>query len=479
VLAGDEAHERGAHAGAAESYQRALASRERDGETDLAPLQEKLADALYLCGRYGDAIRPLEDALEHYRAGGDQPGTERVSGRLADVHFRRGSRRELDDRVAEQLASASESGASTAPRERFGRLLFEKGAFRQLLAFGRSLTGLGRTSGNQRLLILGERIEGVSLIQLGRLAEGVAILEPAVDRQLSTADRERILEVALVLSTAHLGTGDTQRCLARSRRMLPLAEQLNDPVLTAAHTTLLGAALHVSGDWTGAHRHFEQADLLLAAAAPSTIAARTAGPRAQLLIWEGSWGDAGQLLQAMERDSRTMQIRHVARRVRALSAELDLHRGDPQAALDRLAPLADARRLDDVAVQVHYTLAWAYLEVGDLPRARTHVDRALAEADSTGSWLIGTLALRVRGLVAAGQGNTDDAESAYQEGLRRARTMPFPYGEQRIRGAHALLERQRGNDPAATQHLTRALQIADRIGAADDARQLRDELDRG
>jgi tetratricopeptide (TPR) repeat protein len=474
VLAGDEARERAAHAGAAESYQQALAYPE---QTDLAPLQEKLGDALYLCGRYDEAIRPLECALEHYRAGGDQHSTERVAGRLADVHFRRGSRHELLDRVPELLADASDSGATTAPRERFGRLLFEKGAFRQLLTFGRSLKRLGRTSANLRLLILGERIEGVSLIQLGRLAEGVAILEPALERQLATADRERILEVALVLSIAHLGTGETQRCLTLIRRMLPLAEQLNDPVVTAAHTTVLGAALHLSGDWTGARQHFQQADLLLAGAAPSTIAARTASPRAQLLIWEGSWDDAERLLHAMERDSRTMRIRHVERRVRALYAELDLHHGDPRAALDRLAPLADAKRLDDAAVQLHYILAWAYLEVGDLPRARTLIDRALVEAESTGTWLLGTLALRLRGLIAARQGNADDADHAYQDALRRARTMPFPYGEQRILHAYALLERQRRNHQAATQHLTHALEIANRIGATKDAQHLRNELD--
>src|SRR4051794_3801216 len=55
-----------------------------------------------------------------------------------------------------------------------------------------------------------------------------------VTRRLSTvatpgtADRERPLKVALVLSGAYLGMGQTQRCLTLGRQMLPLAEQLND-----------------------------------------------------------------------------------------------------------------------------------------------------------------------------------------------------------------------------------------------------------
>src|SRR5205807_1168513 len=69
ALAGDEAHERAAHASAAEFYRQALSYRERAGESEPAPLQEKLGDALYLSGRYDDAISPLERALDRYQAG--------------------------------------------------------------------------------------------------------------------------------------------------------------------------------------------------------------------------------------------------------------------------------------------------------------------------------------------------------------------------------------------------------------------------
>ena len=142
-------------------------------------------------------------------------------------------------------------------------------------------------------------------------------------------------------------------------------------------------------------------------------------------------------------------------------------------AIDRLAPFAHADNLNDSAVHHRATLGWAYLELGELDRAQALTDRALSDAQQTGTWLYGALALRTRGLIAARQGDYERAERAYAEGLERVRAMPFPYGEARLLHAYGLLERQRGDQAAAEDKLARALAIFERLGAERDAEALR------
>ncbi|HEU5425028.1 MAG TPA: AAA family ATPase, partial [Nitrolancea sp.] len=355
ALAGDEARQRAAHAAAADYYREALGYSEHVNPANTAALAEKLGVELYLSGRYDESIAALERALEHTQAG-DEESMRRVSGRVADVHFRRGTGREVHDRVAALLTDAGTGDASlggnlgSALRQAFARLLFEKGTFKQLLAFGRSLKRLGRASRNRRLLIFGERAEGTALIQLGRLAEGVAILEPALSRGLAAGEHDRMLEVAFVLTSAYLSMGAVERGLAISRQMLSQAEVLNDPVITAGHFTFLGVGFHLSGDWAEARSYFQRADALFAAAAPSSIAARLANLRAHTLIWEGRWDEAQRRLESAQRAVHAMGFRNAERRARTLLAELDLYRGRSQAAIDRLAPFAHADNLNDSAV---------------------------------------------------------------------------------------------------------------------------------
>ena len=89
------------------------------------------------------------------------------------------------------------------------------------------------------------------------------------------------------------------------------------------------------------------------------------------------------------------------------------------------------------------TLAWACLEAGEVARAEHLAQRAVAQAEGLGAWFQGVSALRIQGLIAARLDRFDAAEAAYREGLRRARAMPFPYGEAQL--LHAS-----GSAPATT-----------------------------
>jgi hypothetical protein len=89
------------------------------------------------------------------------------------------------------------------------------------------------------------------------------------------------------------------------------------------------------------------------------------------------------------------------------------------------------------------------------------------------AWTYGVGALRVRAMIEARQGNQERARRTLEEGLRRARSMPFPYGEARLLEAYALLDRQRGDTPSGDARLAEALAIFKRLGARRDIERLR------
>ncbi|HEX6510251.1 MAG TPA: AAA family ATPase, partial [Chloroflexota bacterium] len=307
--AGTEALLRYAHAAAADYFRRAIERSTRAGQRpDSASTHEQLGVALSMAARYDGAVAALERAVELYRIQEDDEGMQRAAGRLAETHFRRGTVPEAADHVAavaedEPLEQAGSGSRGTlALREGVFRLLAGRGSYTRLLTAGRSLARVGRATRNDHLLSMGERAEGAALIFQGQLTEGVAVLERALQRDLARGEDERVTELALLLSGPYIAIGALEPAQALSRRMLALAEARSDPVTAAAHSVLLGTALHMQGDWEAAHRSFQRGDALTATGDLSSIAVHVAVFRATCLIWEGAWKQARHDLD------RTLQL---------------------------------------------------------------------------------------------------------------------------------------------------------------------------
>jgi tetratricopeptide (TPR) repeat protein len=150
--------------------------------------------------------------------------------------------------------------------------------------------------------------------------------------------------------------------------------------------------------------------------------------------------------------------------------------GYPQAAITRLHSLSTGDLTWDYAVTLLSALAAAHLELGDLERARTNAGHAVAEAHRLGVRVQETRALHVQGMIQARCGNHDLARAAYNEGLQRARSIPFSYGEAQILHAYGLLDRQQGNEAAAQAKFADALAIVESLGAGKDADRLREAM---
>ena len=254
-LAGDQAQQRVAYAAAAEFYAAAAARLEAAGRpAEVVPLTEKQGVALYRAGRYDAAITALEGALAGYRAASDAESVARVTGRLANAHYRRGT---SHDALGE-LADMSEGDPALAPGaaspgtltwwEGLLLLLYAEGSYTKMVTLGRSLAQAGRAADNSQMQAIGTRVEGGALIHLGRLAEGAAMMAAALPADPQPGD-DRAVQAAALLSAAYLAMGSMDHCAALSERMLAAAERDSDQLIIAMHTAMLAGVCYVRGDW--------------------------------------------------------------------------------------------------------------------------------------------------------------------------------------------------------------------------------------
>ena len=484
-LAGDQAQQRVAYAAAAEFYAAASARLEMAGRAaEVVPVAEKQGMAWRRAGRYDAAITALEDALAGYRAADDAEGVARVTGRLAYAHYRRGTSHDALGELAvmaEGDPAPAPGAASPGALTWWGGLLlllYAQGSYTKMVTLGRSLARAGRAADDSKMQAIGSRVEGGGLICLGRMAEGAALLAAALPADPAAGD-EGAAEAASLLSSAYLAMGDMDRCAALSERMLAAAERVGDQVLTAMHTVFLAGVCYVRGDWDRGRDLVGRAQELFAATS-SPMAVRVVGVLAPALIWHGEWQQAQAYLEGSLRAARSLRIIHDERVALTHLARLDLLDGRPQDAVTRLHPVTADRPVPaaedltwDTPVELLSVLAEAHLELSDLDRARAYAGRAVGHARRMGAWLQGIRALEVHGMVLARDGHHDLARASYQEGLDRARVMPFPYGQARLLHAYGLLDRQQQDHAAAHAKFVQALAILERLGADNDADRLR------
>ena len=484
-LAGDQAQQRVAYAAAAEFYAAAAARLEMAGRpAEVAPVTEKQGVAWHRAGRYDAAITALEDALAGYRAASDAESVARVTGRLANAHYRHGTSHDALGELAEgdlALAPGAASPGTLTWWEGLLLLLYAEGSYTKMVTLGRSLAQAGRAADNSQMQAIGTRVEGGALIHLGRLAEGAALMAAALSADPQPGD-ERAVQAASLLGAAYLSMGSMDHCAALSERMLAAAERAGDQLVIAMHTTMLAGVCYVRGHWDRGRDLVGRA-LECFAATSSPVAVRWVGVLAPALIWHGAWDQARAYLEGSLQAARSVQLVSIEWTALAHLADLDLLDGRPQDAVTRLHPVTADRPLPavedltwDTPVELLSVLAEAHLEVGDLDRARAYGGCAVDHARRMGAWVQGIRALEVHGMVLARDGHDDLARAAYQEGLDRARAMPFPYGQARLLHAYGLLDRQQQDRGAAHAKFAQALAIFERLGADNAADRLRQAI---
>jgi tetratricopeptide (TPR) repeat protein len=245
---------------------------------------------------------------------------------------------------------------------------------------------------------------------------------------------------------------------------LQVAERIGNPDQTAFILGNLGTMLVTLGDWEGAGEYLERTIALLG----NERMARAAAPLSylgQLAFYQGKWEEARQWLGDALAVAQRTGDRQALEQTQALLAELDVLVGRPEEATHRVEELASA---EDVHLVVPPVLAWALLEAGEVERADEVVSNAVRRARAGQERFYLLEALRVQGMVWMHQDRCEEAESAFQEGLELARSLPYPYAEGRVLYEMGVLERQRGEPERAQERLDEALAIFRKLGAGKD-----------
>jgi tetratricopeptide (TPR) repeat protein/transcriptional regulator with XRE-family HTH domain len=477
LLAGDEAAAVFAHGEAELHYRFALDLTEEMGDEHMAAeALEKLGGLLATTVRYDEALSVLERASGIHRARNATEATSRVEARIAQTHFRRGSKDEGVVRLSAYLSSLDKPGALEGARRgmaalycALARLYWARTQFAESRDAAKRAASLSRELGDARSLADAEMVRGSALLWLDASDEGMEVLAEAA----ALAERAEALDtLSTALSFLHWAyvlRGEFDRGRECGERGAAVADKAGDTDALALHTSNIGLGLFYLGDWREAQVYLECGAELARSRPPSFFSGIPLACLGTLRLAEGAWEDAARCLSEafVAHDVQSPEFRGY---VQTLLAQLDLLRGRPAEALARLEPYASylpsIRDAPTLSV-----LAEAYADTGEAARAEEAVDLALMRADLMRNRVAGLEASRIRAKILTKGGRREEAIVALEEALSGARSMPYPYAEGKILREYGILYIRESKPERARERLSAALGIFVRLGAKKYAEQ--------
>ena len=476
LLTGDVAAGLHTHREALQHYRHGLElAEEHEDHTAAAGAHERLGQVLMTIASFDDSVDHLVRAADAYQRAADHGARLRVEGMIAEALFRQGSAQAAAARLAGVLAGLVWSAAPDG--EDPGVAMLYAGLARVRLALSehelsreaaQRAARLARAQGLPAIEADAEAVRGTVLLFLDEPDEAVTTLQGAVD----LAERADVVasqsDALMSLSWASMMRGELAHGQALVARGLQVNRRSGDSDAEALNEAGLGLILFYAGAWAEAETHLERG-LELARAGASTLFSGI--PPAYLGLLRSGQGDlaAAAAYYNEAAGAADLQTFKFAAYVEARRAELDLRRGEPAAALSRLAAWLEQEsptRIHDVMLLS--VAAEACLALGDISRGTELADRALRRASATRNEIDVIDALRVKAGCLLLQERHEAARSCLTEALARARGVPYPAAEARV--LHDLARLQAAEDrDAARQSAAAAHEIFDRLGAVHDA----------
>jgi DNA-binding CsgD family transcriptional regulator len=427
---------------------------------------EALADAAWWLSRSDESIANRQRAYAGYVAAGEDPRAAWCAGRLCMEHFFRGESalaagwlmraqrllRDQPERVEHGYLAGVESAMALA-----------RGEIGEAVACAERATEVGLRFGDQDLVTMGIHAQGLGLVDGGRVAEGMALLDEAMTSVVA----------------GELGTFFTG----------------------VVYCDVIAACLEVSdvgrlGEWNEAARHWCDS---LPADAPFPAICRV--NRAEAASLRGAWPEAEAEATRATREVRFnpqvaarafYETGEIRRRVGNLAgaeeafarahelglqpqpglALLRLAQGKPDAALQALRvalayePAGRPRRARLLAAQVEAALA-----AGDLDAAG-HASRELNEvAGRLGTPALDAAAATAGGSLRLAEGDLPGALERLRSACATWQELRLPYETAQARSWYGTALRRAGAEEDALLELRAALAAFERLGAAGDAKR--------
>jgi tetratricopeptide (TPR) repeat protein len=260
-------------------------------------------------------------------------------------------------------------------------------------------------------------------------------------------------------------------------RAYALAEHLGDPTRLAFQCGSRGDLSFLLGAWDQTRVDYERAAVLAQQGSSSWDAGEAYYGLGQLALVQGQEERAAQAFQearAFAEHSHDLQTLYKVERV---LAEADLLKGRPEVAQARLAPLFDREdpQRYDVTLFLPF-LAWATLDVGDVPLAEALVAENIERAHRQSVILALPDALRAEARLHLHLGRLEAAEASLEQALVLCRARPCPYTEAKVLYASGQLALQQGEPVQACERWEAALEILHRLGERLYAEQVEQAL---
>ena len=470
VLAGDQAEKRFAHRESENHYRVALNLAQNNNDPSLKPLiLERLGRVLTNYGRYEDARQLLEQAATLFRQVADHAGEARVTVQLGSVYRAMGLSDTAIDRVQDLLGRLDPNERPEEIAELYivlETLCYTTGRYQVGLHAAQRAADLSRQAGDFMALARAETGRGSELVVLGRLEEGVEVLEGAIAIPGAENDPYNLSRALENASQGHLSLGNMGRSLELNEQSLRLADRIQSPWDTAMALYAAGATYRLLGDWDQARAYLEKCDRLRRDLASSWWAIYGILELSAFRLDEGNLDHASSLADEGLTLARRAGHLEGIRAGERLLAEIDLLQDRPQMARNRLLPLLDRPGLNELQVtEMLPVLAAAHDACGDQRQAEEVVDEAIRRARASNAMKVVASALVLRGRLTATQGRLDTAERDLDEAVRLSRDMPYPHLEARGLLEWGIVCQRAGDLTAAHERFTKALEIFQRLGA--------------
>jgi tetratricopeptide (TPR) repeat protein len=330
---------------------------------------------------------------------------------------------------------------------------------------------LARAADDTQGLVESEMARGIGLSWLGRSTDALPILEEAARMAEAIGDLSTVHTALFFAAQAQLLQGTFAPAADTAERALRAAEQLGDNSMVTLVLGTLGVCAFYRGDWTEAGRLLEHGVHIARSVGPSPFSTFPFAALAALRLAEGELEEASGHLEAATRMADRVQWPTLLSLLALKRAELDLARGNPNAAITRLEPWLPGARAD-ASPTPHLSppalLALAYLEQRDLARAGDLADRAVEAARATQHRLEEVDALRIYGMALAARRNGSEASGAFEESLTLSRVMTYPYAEAQTLREWGKLSLTQGEPDLARRRLGAAADIFRCLGARRD-----------
>ena len=432
---------------------------------------ELAARAAYLVGRDADCGALLVRAHQDYATRGDCPGAARCAFWLAFSLIARNDHAQAGGWIARARRLLEEHPADCVERG-YVRLpealqLSGQRRYEEAVAAFDAAAAIGDRFADADLAGLARQGQGRALLRLGRVTEGVALLDEAMVGVLA-GDVSPI-----VVGTIYCSVIEACHEIFDLRRAREWTGALGDwcasqPDLVPYRGPCLirrAEILELQGQWPDAVSEAERARELLAQQ-PGQAGLGTA-------LYQ--LGDLHRLRGDLERaEAEYRRAAESGRRPEPGLALLRLAQGQADAARANIDRAVGETHVRHVRAQVLAASVEIALATGDLEAARTsatELERIAAELDAPP--LLLALSTQARGAVLLAGGEPRPALAALREAWTTWSALDAPYGAARSRVLIAQACRSLGDEDAARLELDGALAAFERLGAAPDVARVR------